>query len=130
MRRSAEGQLPFRAAWDEDAHAFELNPGDMTTWPQNMPHRVDNGAMMNVSVSMEFMTPRARARANVLYANGVLRQGLGWTPKVQDRAGPALAGKLALTAAHKLMMARRGRAPILPETFRLNSAAAGAASRG
>ena len=116
--RTNEGQAPFQAAWDADAESFPLLPGDMTTWPQNMPHRVDNGPMLNVSLSMEFMTPRALTRARVLHANGVLRQSFGWSPKVQEAAGPAMAGKLAVLAAHKLMR-RRSTAPILPETFRL-----------
>ena len=120
--RTAEGQAPFRAAWDADAESFALRPGDMTTWPQNMPHRVDNGPMLNVSLSMEFMTPRALRRARVLHANGVLRRGLGWSPKVQDRAGPVLAAKLALAAAHKLAI-RSSTAPILPETFRVTDKA-------
>jgi hypothetical protein len=91
------------------------------TWPQNMSHRVDNGPMMNVSVSMEFMTPRARARGNVLYANGVLRRKLGWTPAIQDR-GPAFAAKLAFAAAHKALVART-RKPVLPETFTVEAKA-------
>jgi hypothetical protein len=113
----AEGQMPFATGWDAQAETFELSAGDMVTWPQNMPHRVDNGPMMNVSVSMEFMTPQARLRANVLHANGVLRGALGWTPKVQDRAGLALTAKLAIASAHKAWMARRKAKPVLPETF-------------
>ncbi|HKT53219.1 MAG TPA: hypothetical protein VJP88_02110 [Caulobacteraceae bacterium] len=111
----AEGQMPFRTEWDDDAVTLALNPGDMVTWPQNMSHRVDNGPMMNVSVSMEFMTPQARARGNVLYANGVLRRSLGWTPAIQDR-GPAFAAKLAFASLHKALR-RRERKPVLPESF-------------
>jgi hypothetical protein len=113
----AEGQMPFATAWDAQAETFELTAGDMVTWPQNMPHRVDNGPTMNVSVSMEFMTPPARVRANVLHANGVLRTALGWTPQVQDRAGPALAAKLAVASVHKAWTGRRKTKPVLPETF-------------
>ncbi|HEY5007539.1 MAG TPA: hypothetical protein VII42_06025 [Caulobacteraceae bacterium] len=113
----AEGQMPFSSEWDAQAETFELTAGDMVTWPQNMPHRVDNGPMMNVSVSMEFMTPPARIRANVLHANGVLRTALGWTPKVQDRLGPAMAAKLAVASAHKAWTNRRKAQPVLPETF-------------
>ena len=113
----AEGQMPFATEWDAQAQTFELTAGDMVTWPQNMPHRVDNGPMMNVSVSMEFMTPPARIRANVLHANGVLRTTLGWTPKVQHRVGPAMAAKLAVASAHKAWTSRRKAQPVLPETF-------------
>jgi hypothetical protein len=120
----AEGQMPFATAWDAQAETFELTAGDMVTWPQNMPHRVDNGPMMNVSVSMEFMTPPARMRANVLHANGVLRTTLGWAPRVQERAGPALAAKLAVASAHKAWTARRKAKPVLPETFAVETRSA------
>jgi len=115
----AEGQMPYRAEWDAAAETFPLIPGDMVTWPQNMPHRVDNGPMMNVAVSMEFMTSRARIRANVLRANGVLR-AVGWAPRVQDRMGPTLAAKLALARIHRLSRPRR-RGPILPQAFALGA---------
>jgi len=113
----AEGQMPFKPEWDDTAESRALNPGDMITWAQNCPHRVDNGPMMNVSVSMEYMTPRARVRANVLHANGLLRTHLGWTPSIQARPGPAMAAKLMLAAAHKAAMDRKARAPVLKETF-------------
>ena len=117
--RTAEGQAPFRAEWDADAVSFPMTPGDMTTWPQNMPHRVDNGQMLNVSLSMEFMTPRALRRARVLHANGVLRRSLGWSPTVQEQPGPGLAAKLVFHAAHKLMV-KSSTSPILPESFRVS----------
>lgn len=117
VRREAEGQMPFRPDWDDQAQSFELEPGDMVTWPQNMPHRVDNGPMLNVSLSMEFMTPGARARADVLRANSLLRGAFGLRPRIQETPGPALAAKLALAFAHKAWVARRERAPVLPETF-------------
>ena len=118
--RTAEGQAPYKAEWDADAVTFPLLPGDMTTWPQNMPHRVDNGPMLNVSLSMEFMTPKALRRARVLHANGVLRRSLGWSPSVQEQPGPGLAAKLAFHAAHRLAV-RGSMAPILPESFRVTA---------
>jgi hypothetical protein len=114
---TAEGQMPFMPAWDAIAESRALGPGDMITWAQNAPHRVDNGPMMNVSVSMEYMTPRARVRANVLHANGLLRTCLGWTPRIQAGPGPVMAAKLMLAAAHKAAIAHRVRAPVLEETF-------------
>jgi hypothetical protein len=89
-----------------------------------MPHRVDNGPMMNVSVSMEFMTPKARIRANVLHANGVLRGAFGWNPGVQARVGPTLAAKLTIASAHKAWTVRRRFRPALPETFAVRTESA------
>ena len=114
---AAEGQMPFRPEWDNGAQTRILLPGDMVTWPQNAPHRVDNGPMMNVSVSMEFLTPQARVRANLLHANGLLRQGIGVEPGLTERPGPTMAAKLALAAAHKALAARKARKPVLAETF-------------
>ena len=122
VQGTAEGQMPFSPAWDEVSAARTLTAGDMITWPQNAPHRVDNGPMMNVSVSMEFMTPQARVRANVLHANGLLRTRLGWTPEIQARPGPAMAAKLMLAAAHKAALSRKVRAPVLAESFQVEAA--------
>lgn len=120
--REAEGQFPYQPSWDEAAQAVTMTPGVMLTWPQNQPHRVSNGPMMNVSVSMEFMTPPATVRSNVLYANSVLRRRFGLTPKVQDRAGPTMAAKLALAAGVKAAAARKkpaGYTPILKPSFEI-----------
>jgi hypothetical protein len=121
---AAEGQMPFRPAWDMDAESRVLEPGDMVTWAQNAPHRVDNGPMMNVSVSMEYMTPKGRVRANVIHANGLLRRYLGLAPRIETRPGPAMAAKLLIAAAHKAAIARRARKPVLAETFTVGETAA------
>jgi hypothetical protein len=110
---TAEGQMPFKPAWDNGAQSRFLLPGDMVTWAQNAPHRVDNGPMMNVSVSMEYMTPQARLRANVIHANGLLRQNLGFTPSIETHPGPTMAAKLLIAAAHKAAIARKARKPVL-----------------
>jgi hypothetical protein len=89
-----------------------------------MAHRVDNAPEMSVAVSMEFMTPRARLRANVLHANGVLRDAFGWNPPIEDRMGPGMAAKLALARLDKAWAARRKAAFILPESFRVEPKAA------
>ena len=65
--RSTE-QIPYDPAWDRAAQVFELEPGMMVSWPQNAPHRVENGDMLNLSLSIEFMTPEALLHANVAYA--------------------------------------------------------------
>ena len=118
VMREGEGQFAYDTAWDGAATTITLNPGHMVTWRQNAPHQVANGPMMNVSLSMEFMTPAAIVRANVLYANGVLRRRLGWSPRVQDRPGPTLVAKLALARALKAAEARRpAYTPILKPSF-------------
>jgi hypothetical protein len=127
VRQEAEGQMPFEPDWDGAARIIALTPGDMVTWGQNVPHRVVNGDMVNVSLSMEFMTPAAALRANILYANAILRRGLGMEPKVQSGPGPAALAKLALARLAKTMRfgARKAYKPILPASFRLDPARPG-----
>jgi len=127
ITKEAEGQFAFRPEWDADAHVIDMKPGDMATWAQNRPHRVQNGPTVNVTLSMEFMTPSALARANVLYANAQLRKRFGARPKVQDRLGPRMLAKLALARAMKTSEAgRKVYRPILPATFVLDPARPGA----
>ena len=65
--------LPYDPAFDEAAQVFDVEPGQMLTWPQHTPHRVTNLAGMNVSLSTEHKNPRALRRVNVHLANRYLR---------------------------------------------------------
>ncbi|MFT4091670.1 MAG: hypothetical protein QM645_13120 [Asticcacaulis sp.] len=81
--RENDEQLPFDPAWDKAATIVDFNPGEMLTWKQNAPHRIVNHGMVNVSLSIEFMTPRAIWRANVIYANGLLRRWFKLNPSIE-----------------------------------------------
>lgn len=118
LRESAE-QLPFNPEWDKQAKAITLEPGMMVTWPQNAPHRIVNGPMMNVSLSLEFMTPQALLRANVIYANGVLRRRLGWTPEIQKGFDPRALSKFGLARAFKAINLQKAHVYKLPVSFDL-----------
>lgn len=78
--RESDEHLPYRPGFDERAFVHDLVPGELLSWPQNAPHRIVNGDVVNVSLSIEYMTPPALWRANVLYANGLLRRRLGLSP--------------------------------------------------
>jgi len=118
LKETAE-QFDYDPAWDAGADKVVLEPGAMVTWPQNAPHRIENGPMMNVSLSIEFMTPRALLRANVLYANGMLRKTFGARPAVQAAPDPRAFAKLGAARAWKaLRPGERARDP-LPATFSL-----------
>lgn len=119
LRESAE-QFAFDPAWDAAAQVHDLTPGRMVTWVQNAPHRIENGPMLNVSLSIEFMTADALMRANVIYANGVLRRRLGARPQVQTGFGPAAVGKVAVARAAKILKLQKAQERILPTTFRLD----------
>ncbi len=118
LKETAE-QFAYDPAWDAGADKVVLEPGAMVTWPQNAPHRIENGDMMNVSLSIEFMTPAALMRANVLYANGMLRKTFGARPRVQGGYDPRAIAKVGAARAWKaLNRAERTRDP-LPVTFAL-----------
>ena len=119
LKETAE-QFTFDPAWDAGAQAYDLTPGTMVTWAQNAPHRIENGPMLNVSLSIEFMTPQALMRANVIYANGVMRRRLGARPRVQDGFTPVGLGKVAVARAAKAMKLQTPHERVLPVTFKLD----------
>jgi hypothetical protein len=120
----AAEQFAYDPAWDAHCEVVDLKPGMMVSWPQNAPHRIENGDCLNLSLSIEFMTPQALVRANVLYANGLLRKALGGRPKASAGIGPATLAKLAIARGHKLLARRGGPGLVLPESFRLDERAA------
>lgn len=118
VRKESAEQFAYDPAWDKAAHRIELCPGRMVTWPQNAPHRIENGETMNVSLSVEFMTAAAMLRANIVYANGALRRS-GLEPRIQRGLGPMALAKLGLARGLKLANpAAKTRDP-LPVSFRL-----------
>lgn len=120
LKETAE-QFAFDPAWDEGAERIDFEPGMMVTWPQNAPHRIVNSDSLNVSLSVEFMTPQAVARANVIYANGKLRRMFGARPGVQQGLHPAALGKLALARLMKAADRRRAADPLAAD-FQLSRA--------
>ena len=68
--------VPYDAEFDKYALVFDVEPGQLITWPQHTPHRVTNLEGLNVSLSTEHKNPRARRRNNVHLANQFLRRKL------------------------------------------------------
>nr|MBP9755989.1 hypothetical protein [Phenylobacterium sp.] len=120
LRETAE-QFAFNPEWDKGAEVHDLTPGKMVTWAQNAPHRIENGPMLNVSLSIEFMTPQALMRANVIYANGVLRRRLGaQRPRIQHGFTPGALGKLAVARGAKALKLQKPNPRVLPTSFKLD----------
>ena len=107
-------ELEFQLAWDELATVYDLQPGEMVTWPQHTPHRVVNTGGLNVSLSTEHMTKRGARRNNVFLANRHFRQLLGGEFRSTDLTGwrPALK-EFALRVARRIP----GIAPAPPQGF-------------
>lgn len=69
--------VPYDPEWDRYALVFDAEPGQMISWPQLAPHRVENLEGLNVSLSTEHKNPLARRRINVHTGNYLLRKRLG-----------------------------------------------------
>lgn len=84
--------LPYEPWMEAEAVAVALAPGEAVSWPIHSPHRVVNGDNTNVSVSVEYTTPRSMLKNGVLQLNGRLRRDLGMNPRadaVPDVLKPA-----------------------------------------
>lgn len=85
--------LPFDPEFDKAAQVFDVQPGQMLTWPQNTPHRVTNLEGMNVSLSTEHKNVRALRQVNVHLANRYLRGKWGLPCRSMSVDGPAAHAK-------------------------------------
>jgi hypothetical protein len=112
--RETHEMLQFDPMFDRGAEVLDLLPGQFVSWPQNAPHRIVNGGDLNVSVSMEFMTPRAVLRANQHYANGVLRRN-GHDPMLAGDYTPLGLGKAMLARAMKAAKPKPKSEPWTPQ---------------
>jgi hypothetical protein len=121
-----EVDMRYDPAYDRDALVFDLEPGQMLTWPLNGPHRVENYDVLNISVTTEHWTDEIRRSQMVTVANGILRHHFGVVPKSRSLHGPGFMAKAALQAAWRrnpwMKRERRKRRPI---DFRLSRAAIG-----
>lgn len=76
----ARDDLPYDASFERSAQIYELTPGDMLSWPLHSPHRVENVAGLNVSVTTEYSSWRSALQNGVYYTNAVLRRRFGLEP--------------------------------------------------
>lgn len=122
VHMSREEELPYRKAFDETATVYNLIPGMGLTWPQFMPHRVENADCMNVSLSCEYQTIGSFLQANAIYTNKLLRKTTPLSPVMANSVGPGVVAKAAFARAHKAMMQAGPRKSPTPITFELDAA--------
>jgi hypothetical protein len=116
----SDEELPYRPDFESAARVIELEPGRALMWPQNSPHRVANSDGLNVSLSTEHLTPRARRRVYLHRGNRLLRRA-GITPGGVDARGGNV--KMALAACDSVLRKLRRQKPIrfeLTPTFRVD----------
>ncbi|MEM6329916.1 MAG: hypothetical protein AAF790_06675 [Planctomycetota bacterium] len=73
---SAE-EIAYSPELDDLAEVYDLEPGQLITWPQHTPHRVVNTSGLNISLSTEHMTREACRLNNVYLANRHFRKLFG-----------------------------------------------------
>ncbi|QDT65678.1 cupin-like domain-containing protein [Calycomorphotria hydatis] len=88
-----EEDVPYRREFDKLAEVYTLEPGQMVTWPQHTPHRVENLDSFNVSLSTEHYSPRAFRKVRVIRANRFLKNKLGLPVSAEQTDGLGFAVK-------------------------------------
>jgi hypothetical protein len=122
-----EFSLVYDPAFDRMAQVYELQPGQMLTWPLNAPHRVENLDCLNVSVTTEHWTPENRRAQKVHLANAVLRHRLGLQPRGRSISGPGYWAKAGLQAAwRRSPWAQSTQKALRPIEFKLDARLPGA----
>lgn len=116
--------VPYDPKLDEGAKVFDVEPGQLVTWPQLTPHRVTNLEGLNVSLSTEHKNARARRRINVHLANQWLRRTLKLASCSANVDGARAHAKQALARAVRKCRKILGREVIhkneYPVTFKVD----------
>lgn len=101
LHQVEEDKLDYDESWDESGSYFDMEPGDVLSWPMNAPHRVDNLEGLNVSLTSEFFTPFVWRKYGVYFFNGMIRRKLGMEPKSTNTDGLMAYAKCAAALAAK-----------------------------
>ena len=100
--------VPYDSDFDRYALVFDVERGQLLTWPQLTPHRVTNLDSLNVSLSTEHKNPTAVRRINVHLANQYLRRTIGLNCDSAEVDGPAAHVKQAIARAVRFANKFRG----------------------
>jgi hypothetical protein len=92
-------EVPYKADFDTYARVFDLEPGDLLSWPQNSPHRVCVMEGMSVSITSFYQTDESVRRGHIYGANRLLRQTLGFRNLSTKETGPIALAKATLYRA-------------------------------
>jgi hypothetical protein len=118
-------EIPYDPSFDKYALVFDAEPGQLITWPQLAPHRVENLEGLNVSLSTEHKNARAKRRINVHTANAHLRR-LGIAACDSSVNGLAAYAKQSLARVYRLagkLVGREKQQFVYPKSFVVDAAA-------
>ncbi len=99
---------PYEEAMDAHAERVVFQPGDAAAWPLHGPHRVINGDSLNVSVSVEYTTPRSARTNGAFYTKGWLRRRVGLDLGA-SRGTPEALQSILWATSKPLRLVERGR---------------------
>ena len=120
MFGESEEEIDYDPSYDAGFTKFKLTEGQMLTWPQMAPHKVENDDCVNISLSCEFMTASALVKANAMYFNGVMRRKFGMDPDIANDGRAAKLSKAAAARVVKLIKKRKHIDEISPVTFKID----------
>lgn len=78
--------VPFERWYDEYAFSHELSPGEVVSWPQHAPHRVENIGF-NVSLTTSYGSKESRRQLGVHGFNHYILKPLGFKHRSIARNG-------------------------------------------
>jgi hypothetical protein len=113
-----DDEIPYVPEFDDHAVVYQLEPGDVVSWPQNALHRIENLDTLNVSLSTGFVTDAADGRHLIDSANHLFRRRFGPSHRVdtRDRTGRVREVFVPLAVPARRMAAEgEGGDPELPE---------------
>ena len=102
-------EVPYDSSFDRYALIFDPEPGQLITWPQLAPHRVENLEGLNVSLSTEHKNPRAKRRIHVHTANELVRENWGLNLQSITVDGVSAYAKQALSRGYSIYQKFRGK---------------------
>ena len=118
-------EIPYSPEFDHHAQVFDLNPGEVVSWPHNAPHRIENLGTLNVSLSTGFVTEAAERRHQIYVANRLFRQRLGVRARSTRETGlTASAKSLVYRVCRRAgLLAKKAGRHEYPRTLRIDPGA-------
>ncbi len=106
-----DDELPYSSEFDAHAQMFDLRSGDVVSWPQNAPQRIEKLGTVNVSLSTGFVTAAAERRSLIYCAYRLLRRRLGVRLRSTRERGPVASAAIDAGRKSASRCARGERSP-------------------
>jgi len=114
--------VQYEPSFDDAAIVYDLEPGDVISWPQNSPHRIDAREQLNVSLATEFRTRRSERRARLYRANRFLHRQAHLPVRSTAEVGTMARIKRGVYAASRRTgLVKAGELPQIEAPLRLNA---------